>query len=64
MDRQACTRDTVLVKSGEMTVYRSQTLTWWLGGSRGKDDRMQNTLAPLVHGMQEPVLELFSILWG
>jgi hypothetical protein len=30
-DRQACARDTVLVKSREMT-SRSQTLPWWLGG--------------------------------
>ncbi len=35
MDRQACTRDTVLVKSREMT-GRSQTLPWWLGGGRVK----------------------------
>jgi hypothetical protein len=49
MDRQACTRDTVLVKSREMT-GRSQTLPWWMGGGggRGKDDRKQNTLAPLA----------------
>jgi hypothetical protein len=30
MDRQARTRDTVLVMSREMT-GRSQTLPWWLG---------------------------------
>jgi len=37
MDRQA-RGVTVLVKSGEMT-GRSQTLPWWLGRRRGKDDR-------------------------
>jgi hypothetical protein len=35
-----------VVKSREMT-YRSQALPWWLAGGRGKDDRNQNTLAPL-----------------
>jgi hypothetical protein len=46
MDRQARTRDTVLVKIREMT-GRSQTLPWWLGGKRGKDDRKPNKLAKL-----------------
>jgi hypothetical protein len=42
MDKQACIRDTVLVKNREMT-GRSQTLLWWLReGGRGKDDRKQN----------------------
>jgi hypothetical protein len=27
---------------------RSQTLQWWLGGTRGKDDINQNALAPLA----------------
>ncbi len=47
MDRQARIRDTVLVKNRKMT-GRSQTL---LGGwgSRGKDDRKQNALAPVAH---------------
>jgi hypothetical protein len=35
MDRQARTRDTVLVKRGEMT-SRSQTLPWWLVGGGEK----------------------------
>jgi hypothetical protein len=26
---------------------RTPILPWWLGGERGKDDRKQNTLAPL-----------------
>ncbi len=38
-------------KSREMT-GRSQTLQWWLGGSRGKDHRKQNTLAPAVLGIR------------
>ncbi len=38
--------DTVLVKSREMTGW-TQTLSWWQGRERGKDDRKQNTLAPL-----------------
>ncbi len=45
--RQARTRDTaVIAKSREMTV-RSQRLPCWHGGRRDKDDRKQNTLAPL-----------------
>jgi hypothetical protein len=58
MDKQAQTRDTVLIKSGEMT-GRTQTLSWWMaksifyslwvdGGRCGKDDRKQNTLAPVL----------------
>jgi hypothetical protein len=39
MDRQARTRDTVLVKSREMT-GRSQTLPWWL---REEGQRRQKT---------------------
>ncbi len=35
--------DTMLVKGREMT-DRTQTLPWWLGGEKGKDDRKQNTL--------------------
>jgi hypothetical protein len=45
MDRQACTRDTVLVKRREKQA-RSETLPWWLRG-RGKDDRKQNILTLL-----------------
>jgi hypothetical protein len=47
MDRQARTGDTVLVKSREMT-GRTRTMPL-AGGRRGKDDRKQNTLAPLHH---------------
>ncbi len=54
-DRQARISDTVLVKSIEMT-SRSQTLPWWLGEGRGKDDRKQNTLAPLSLIISLPVL--------
>jgi hypothetical protein len=39
------TGDTILVKSREMT-GRTQMLPWWWG-RMGKDDRKQNTLAPL-----------------
>ncbi len=46
MGRQARTGDTMSVKTREMT-GRAQTLPWWLGGRRGKDDRKQNTFAPL-----------------
>jgi hypothetical protein len=46
MDRQARTRDTVLVKSREMT-GRSQTLPWWRGEGGVKDDRKQYVSAPL-----------------
>jgi hypothetical protein len=46
MDRQARTSDTVLVKRKEMT-DRAQTLPMVAGGRRDKDDRKQNTLAPL-----------------
>ncbi len=44
--RQARTGDTFLVNSRQITSM-SQTLPWWLGVRRGKDDRKQNTLAPL-----------------
>jgi hypothetical protein len=49
MIKQVRTGDTVLVKSREIA-RRRQTLLWWLGGRRGKDDRKQNTrtLAPYV----------------
>ncbi len=31
-----------------LCVYsESQTLPWWLGGRRGKDDRKQNTFGPV-----------------
>ncbi len=53
MDRQARNGDTVLAKSREV-IGRSQTLPWWPGGRRGKDDRKQNTLASLRH-----MVELF-----
>ncbi len=48
MERQARTSDTVLVNRREMT-GRSQTLPWCLGGGgiKTKDDRKQNTLAPV-----------------
>jgi hypothetical protein len=42
--RQAGTK----TKSGE-TIGRSQTLSSWLGGRMGKDDRNQNILALLAH---------------
>ncbi len=45
--RQARTGDTLFVKSREMT-GRTQTLPL-AGGRRGKDDRKQDTLAPLLH---------------
>ncbi len=48
MDRQARTGDTVRLQIG----VRSQTLPWWLGGRRGKDDRKQNTLPPV--GLHKP----------
>jgi hypothetical protein len=48
MARQACTGDTVLVKSREMT-GRSKTLQNTAGRRRGKYDRKQNTLAPLAY---------------
>jgi hypothetical protein len=44
MIMQARTGDTALVKRREMT-GRTQTLPWWLGGRRGKDDRKQNTFS-------------------
>jgi len=56
MDRQACTGDTLSVKSREMT-RRSQTLPWWLG-EEGKDDRKQYTLAPLADTHTEPFFKL------
>ncbi len=46
-DRQARTRNTVLVKSRETTI-RSQTLPRWLGGRRGKDDIKLNELVPML----------------
>ncbi len=53
MDRQARTRDTVLVNSREMT-GKSQTLPWLRGGAwraGGKDDKKLNTLSPLQLGI-------------
>jgi hypothetical protein len=47
MDRKARAADTVLVKTG-----RTQTLQWWLEG-KGKDDRKQKTLAPLLLQTQD-----------
>ncbi len=48
MDRQARIGDTVLVKSREMTgLGFSQITAIVAGGRRVKDDREQNTLAPL-----------------
>jgi hypothetical protein len=46
MIRQARIRD----KSREMTGTVEPKHSWWLvaGGRRGKDDRKQNTLAPLA----------------
>ncbi len=46
MDRQARTRDTVLVKSIEMIAGATHCRGGW--GDRGKDDRKQNTLAPIA----------------
>ncbi len=46
MDKQAHIGDAVLIKSREM-IGRAQTLSGWLEGLWGKDDRKQNTLAPL-----------------
>jgi hypothetical protein len=45
------TGDAVLFKSREIT-GRNQTLSRWLGGRRGKDDRKQNTLAQLGYDNQ------------
>ncbi len=49
MDRQTRTGVTALIKSREMT-GRSQSLhaVLWVGG-RGKDDRKQNILVPLLY---------------
>jgi hypothetical protein len=47
MDRHACIRDTVLVKSREMT-DRGQTLPCRCRGEESKDDRKQNKLAPFA----------------
>ncbi len=46
MDRQARTRDTVLVKS--IVDCREMAGTTVLAGGRGKDDREQNILVPLL----------------
>jgi hypothetical protein len=46
MERQARNGDTVLVTSREMTGM-TQILPCLAWGRRGKDDRKQNTLAPL-----------------
>jgi hypothetical protein len=46
MDRQARTRDTVLVRCREMT-DRSQTLPWWLEGG-GVKTTEKNASAQLV----------------
>jgi hypothetical protein len=43
--RQARTGNTVLVMSRKMT-GRTQTLPWWLGGRRGKDDRNIGPVGP------------------
>ncbi len=48
MVRRAPTGDIVLVKSREMTGRTQKTLL--AGGRRGKEDRKQNTLAPLADG--------------
>jgi hypothetical protein len=50
MDRQARTRDTVLVYSREMT--RKEPSTAVMAEGRGKDDR-KNTLALSVKNLQE-----------
>jgi hypothetical protein len=44
----------------------TQTLPWWLGGGeggRGKDDRKQNSLVPLVHRMGTLGF-CYSYRWG
>ncbi len=38
----------MLVKKRREMTGRSQTLPWWLGEERGKDDRKQNTLVTSV----------------
>jgi hypothetical protein len=45
MDRQARTRDTLLVKRREMAGRSKDAVV--AGGRRSKDDRKQNTLAAL-----------------
>jgi hypothetical protein len=47
MDRQTCTRDTVLVKSREMT-GRNQTQPWWLegGGVKTTEKKYIGPIAP------------------
>jgi hypothetical protein len=47
LDRQARIRDTVLVKSWEMTVRSQKLHAVMAAGRRGKDDSKQNTSAPL-----------------
>jgi hypothetical protein len=44
MDKQACTGDTELVKSREMT----QTLPWWVGGEEVKTTETSN-IGPFEH---------------
>jgi hypothetical protein len=50
MDRQALTGDTVLVKSIREMTGRLLNTAVVAGGRRGKDDRKQNTFAPLGGG--------------
>jgi hypothetical protein len=49
MDRQACTGDTVLVKSREIT-GRTQTLPWWLGeGGVKTTENKTNKIGPVEY---------------
>ncbi len=48
MDKQARTGDTVSVKSRQKTDIGAKHCRGGWGGRRGKDDRKQNTLAPLL----------------
>jgi hypothetical protein len=42
----------------------SQTLPWWLGGRRGKDDRKKNTMAPLIKIFSSSCFSMKGILNG
>ncbi len=48
------THTVVLYVQYNPSTHWSHTLPWWLGGEEGKDDRKQNTTAPLPLYSQSP----------
>jgi len=59
MIRQVSTGDTVVVKRREMT-GRTQTMPWWLGGRRGKDDRKQNRLGAVQNVQKHHLRQIYK----